>query len=1043
MGDSPFTVALPGAVINGRYEIVRPIGKGATGEVFVAKDLSKTDQPIAIKYLKWLSGKTGALDQFKKEFETLTHLSHPHIAKVYDFEQDTSSRQFFFTSELVEGQEFLQAARNLSVEKIEELFVQALRALEYLHGNKIFHFDIKSANVLVSMCSKAMLESGEARCAIKLIDFGLATLRFQGKLAGTPSYMSPEMIKRADPDNRSDLYSLGVLFYAALTGENPFRTANMEETLKRQLELVPDPPSLLNNFVPPHLDSVVMKLLEKNPLERYATAAEVIQDLSLRSQRTYEVETEETQQSYIPTDSAFIGRDLQLAAVGKLLDEKRSAVVIIRGERGSGKSRLLREIKNIAQIKEWKTSLLSDASILGEWRTFVSSIGNHPTLVAIDDFDRLYHELWGIAVRESACSIAKKINEDGTSAPLLLVFTSDRWTTFPYPIATPDTVVIALEDFTADELAKYLTTLTGVQKLPHDFAGEIWQNTHGNPLLVSELARAFVASKQLVDSMGRWKESTFEDIKLNLGRLDLSQLTKSQLLEGFDELSTPAKELAYLMAVAGRPIDEEALFELFGRENPAFAREELFNAGFASSGTSVNEMFFRKPLTAKAVYDLVPKAVKMELHDIVAGYLAKNGNATEEELLHHSGRGKDPAKAKISLQKLIETQTQRQLNWHAISSCRAYLERWNEPRIKLDLAKLYNRTLQPNLAIRLAGEVVKCGDPTLESRALEIIGISHLKKNSFEAARRHFLAAIQIADKLPLPSRLRLDNFLAEVDYFTGRFESAIAIYERTASLAERKLSREEQLKVKNNNLGECYFRRGLYQQAIERLKADIINYRDARENRLIAKAQYLLAESYRLKKDFDAAFDNFIVLIEYAKSVNDLDHLFRAYNGIGSLFSDQGRLEEAAGYFERALDIARRLGSDEQAIVCVMNLGIIAADSGELKKAKDYFVATLAFLEKTRGRGGFADLYRCQAHLELSDVYRRDKNFQEALKHVFEALKLAQKPAASDMMFWAIFTRAKIAADAKDETSRLKYFCEAEQLANTSEKRSRLKEIS
>jgi len=1043
MGDAPSSIALAGDIINGRYEIVRPIGKGATGEVFVAHDISKAGQSIAIKYLKWLSGKTGALDQFKKEFETLTHLSHPHIAKVYDFEQDAACRQFFFTSELVEGQEFLQAARNLSVEKIEELFVQALRALEYLHGNNIFHFDIKSANVLVSMCSKAAIENGESRCAIKLIDFGLATLRFQGKLAGTPSYMSPEMIKRANPDHRSDLYSLGVLVYTALTGENPFRTANMDETLKRQLELIPDPPSILNSEVPRHLDSIVMKLLEKNPLDRYATAAEVIQDLSLKSQHSYDVETEETQQSYIPTDSAFIGRDEQLEVIKKILDEKKSGVIIIRGARGSGKSRLLREIKNIAQIKEWKTSLLGDTTGLGKWQSFVSSIEEVPTLVAIDDFDRLYHELWGISVRESACAIAERICENRSKSPLVLTFTSDEWTIFPEPIAGNETSVVFLENFNTNELTKYLTTLTGVQKLPADFANEIWQNTQGNPLLVSELSRAFIASKQLVDSMGRWKESTFEDIKLSIERLELSPLIKEQLLNGFEELSQPAKELAYLLSTFGLPLAKTTFISLFDRTDAPLAKEELLISGFAKQDDATEEIFFCRQLTAKAIYDVIPKAAKMELHDKIAKYLSENGSGNESELLNHAGRGRDPEAAKTSLQKLIEMQTQRQLTWQAISSCRAYLERWNEPKIKLDLAKLYNRNGQFNRAIRLAGEVVKCGEPSLESRALEIIGISHLKKNSYEAARRHFLAAIQIADKLPLQSRLRLDNFLAEVDFFTGRLESATSIYERTAQLAAKKLSREEQLKVRNNNLGECYFRRGLYQQSIERLKADIINYRDARENRLIAKAQYLLAESYRLKKDFDAAFDNFIVLIEYAKSVNDLDHLFRAYNGIGSLFSDQGRLEEAAGYFERALDIARRLGSDEQAIVCVMNLGIIAADSGELKKAKDYFVATLAFLEKTRGRGGFADLYRCQAHLELSDVYRRDKNFQEALKHVSEALKLAQKPAASDMMFWAIFTRAKIAADAKDETSRLKYFCEAEQLANTSEKRSRLKEIS
>src|SRR3989338_6093365 len=196
-----------GDIVNGRYKITESIGRGAMGEVYVALDTSASDCEIAIKYLKLQQGHTSALEQFKSEFALLTHLSHPNIAKVYDLMQDEKNQQFFFTSELVKGCEFLAATQNLSLDEIEDLFVQTLRALEYLHGNGIFHFDIKSANLLVSEGDFGLKEKilRGTQYNIKLIDFGLATLRFQGRMAGTPSYMAPERVGRENPDGRSDI----------------------------------------------------------------------------------------------------------------------------------------------------------------------------------------------------------------------------------------------------------------------------------------------------------------------------------------------------------------------------------------------------------------------------------------------------------------------------------------------------------------------------------------------------------------------------------------------------------------------------------------------------------------------------------------------------------------------------------------------------------------------------------------------------------------------------------------------------------------------
>lgn len=129
----------PGEVINNRYSVAQTIGKGATGEVLVVADQEDGNKLLALKYMKLDPEFTTALENFKSEFDTMTHLNHPNIAKVYDFGWDDEIEFFFFTSELVDGFDFYNSTKNLDIEQIEALLIQSLRALEYLHGHGIFH----------------------------------------------------------------------------------------------------------------------------------------------------------------------------------------------------------------------------------------------------------------------------------------------------------------------------------------------------------------------------------------------------------------------------------------------------------------------------------------------------------------------------------------------------------------------------------------------------------------------------------------------------------------------------------------------------------------------------------------------------------------------------------------------------------------------------------------------------------------------------------------------------------------------------------------
>src|SRR5512141_1433002 len=209
----------------GRYEVVRELGKGAMGIVYLAKDpligrlvALKTTRPAAHSD----DDETKEFQQrFVREAQAAGILNHPAIVTVFDIGQDDSTGMSFIAMEYVEGQnlkEILAQGRTLTFDQIGELIAQVAEALDFAHSKGIVHRDVKPANVIV-------LEGNRA----KIMDFGIAkiassvaNLTTTGQFLGTPNYMAPEQIKGAPVDGRTDIFSLGICLYECLTKRKPF-----------------------------------------------------------------------------------------------------------------------------------------------------------------------------------------------------------------------------------------------------------------------------------------------------------------------------------------------------------------------------------------------------------------------------------------------------------------------------------------------------------------------------------------------------------------------------------------------------------------------------------------------------------------------------------------------------------------------------------------------------------------------------------------------------------------------------------------------------
>jgi serine/threonine protein kinase len=262
----------------GRFVIVKEIGKGAMGQVFLADD-PKIDRKVAIKTVVMPQGtspedaqETG--QRFVREAQAAGKLLHPNIVTIFDVGEEEGVS--FIAMEYIEGEALDRYARAdalLPLGTVLDIVSQTAAALDYAHTHNVVHRDIKPANLMV-------LPDG----TIKVTDFGLAknpqaNLTQSGVLLGTPSYMSPEQIQGTELDGRSDLFSLGVMLYELLTGVRPFEAESISTIIYRILYEDPRPPAAHNPALPPDVNLVLEKALAKSPERRYATGSALAADL--------------------------------------------------------------------------------------------------------------------------------------------------------------------------------------------------------------------------------------------------------------------------------------------------------------------------------------------------------------------------------------------------------------------------------------------------------------------------------------------------------------------------------------------------------------------------------------------------------------------------------------------------------------------------------------------------------------------------------------------------------------------------------------------
>lgn len=280
-GESGATV--PGVISH--YRILRKLGSGGMGEVYLAED-TKLGREVAMKLLPLeVANDTQRRQRFVREAQAASLLNHPNICVIHEVGEYEDERPYI-TMEYVEGptlDQYLKSG-NPEISTILDIAIQMADALDAAYAKGIVHRDLKPANVSLN-----------ERGLVKVLDFGLAkrlelsqgslseaTTVFQtqaGQIVGTPNYMSPEQAMGSPVDHRTDLFSLGVVLYEMIAGRPPFSGTSIGETLNRIIQAQPEALARFNYGVPPELERIVRKLLEKDPNRRFQTPRDLLIDL--------------------------------------------------------------------------------------------------------------------------------------------------------------------------------------------------------------------------------------------------------------------------------------------------------------------------------------------------------------------------------------------------------------------------------------------------------------------------------------------------------------------------------------------------------------------------------------------------------------------------------------------------------------------------------------------------------------------------------------------------------------------------------------------
>ena len=716
----------PGMII-GNYCYVRPIGKGGMANVLLAVD--PNNRPVALKVLKKNRFKSGKR-RFRREFRSVARINHPNVIKVYSFGDYFAHP--YIAMEFIEGidlhtkiRSFKEKSLSFRWQRSEEILTDLSKGLACIHKHGLIHRDLKPSNILID---------SEGTC--KISDFGIVKsintdLEQSTTLVGTWAYASPEQISGQLLDHRSDLYSLGIILYAMLTGRRPFAAENMAGYLKLHKEKLPMPPSHLISSVPKKLEYICLKLLQKSPGDRFQSANEIL-DILGHSSSNSSSSIEELQ----PWRAPLVGREQLLKKLKRHIheiSEGEGAAIQIIGRDGLGKSRMLLELYKelrtlnhpvfqgrlsphqsplemlllFAEYISRETGDLQISAIVSKIEkssstNIKSNLQTQRNQANLKNqlFDRIQTTLQLKAEERPLFFLIDNLHYAGgplqelinfltrsllerAQLPLLLIGTADS--------AQPwlkNTRRYNLSPLSEQDILDILVSLCGSQEDLDIFSEQLFKQTEGIPVFLVEFLRDLIRRNILIE--GEPYRFSVPPRELALQGLDVPLSLRQLARRRLELLSPLQKNIVLSLSIIGQEIDIDTLLEIIEHEEDQVLDDIHY---LCNTGTlylrrigleSIVELSRRK--LGEIFYEEIPYKERTTAHFRIATILEKHRNHQNrsQQIGEHFLQSRRSGKAFFYLAKAIHNLWTQGIAKEAISLLQKTLPLLRDAKAELE-----------------------------------------------------------------------------------------------------------------------------------------------------------------------------------------------------------------------------------------------------------------------------------------------------------------------------------------------------------------------
>jgi len=922
-------------VIDKRYEVIRSLDGG----VYKVRDRS-TGAILALKLLE--SEEPDLVMDFKNEFSTLANLDHPHILRVYDLRKIPNG--YYFTMEFIDGENIFDhfTQRKSNLQALYSVVGEVLQALHHVHQRGLIHGDVKPQNIMVQ------------KAKAKLLDFGLARVvgTSSNRAGGTLAYIAPELFKGGKIDPRVDLYSLGVVLYEILRRK---RLESMNE------EIHPLPAS-----VPRSLAHVISKLTKPDPDQRYSCVKEVWEDLFEHMP--------EVKLTFTPSilTSPTIGRDVEISELQRLFADstQKGRVVLIVGERGIGKSRVLRESGYRRQLEECcviyvacprdeRTPLVLVRSIFQEIGLEVDNL-----LEMSKDFPhdkaqfKLFEGLTNLFLEFSRAqrSVVLIIDELDCADPLsieFLTYLSPEISEIPVFIMgaledetkvhsliekaqhTDSLKRIDLERLSPEDTRAMICSMLSSEGLD-DIADWIYEKTGGNPLHIEKTLEYLMKMGYVYRRRDHWE----------LDRVKAEALKPEPSLASLIDLSLRSHEPDELKAlkyasVIGNFFDTILLQRLLGYDDrrfyPLLLKLRYSDAIREVKGT---EYAFSHGWMREVLHERIPASRRKNLHRRAFQILKQIGSSPERLFYHalHSGYEKEA------------------YDYALVAGGEA--ERNLAPYIALDY---YERALE------LSKKLKKRDDAFLYRRLADL---QHLTGSYDEALNnyRHALTLRPSADdvyvKIGKVYRDKGDH-RAAIHWFTKLPESLSGDYldalnqmawtyveindlkhASQAALKVKKLSERvgntKSLADSFHNLAQIALRRDDYEEAVQHLHSSLEMKQRINDEYGMAVTENNLAIAHWKRGEIPEAESYYLHSLKLMEKIGDVKTVALLNNNLGIVYRQKEEWEKALAHYEKSYQFYRKIGDTKSLVAVYNNLAVAHHHRGEWTKAAELYRKSL-----------------------------------------------------------------------------------------------------